>query len=56
MAFFGIKMGTGRTYCRLCLGTIEKGQPAIYVSGYQISGQVHASPEHCPVLRNQLEK
>tara|TARA_Y100000114_G_C11756822_1_gene327271 strand:+ start:1054 stop:1236 length:183 start_codon:yes stop_codon:yes gene_type:complete len=56
MAYFGVKKGTGRTYCRLCLGDIEKGQPAIYVSGYRAGGQVHALPEHCPYLRKKLEE
>ena len=56
MVAFGVKKGTGRAYCRLCFGTIEKGQPAIYVSGYRTSGQVHALPEHCPRLRGRLEK
>ena len=51
---FGVKMGTGRTYCRLCFRTIFEGQPAIYVSGYRVSGQVHALPEHCTYLTKRL--
>lgn len=56
MVGFGVKKGTGRTYCRLCFGTIGKGEPAIYVRGYRISGQVHALPKHCLYLRERLEK
>lgn len=51
---FGVKKGTGRTYCRLCFRTIFEGQPAIYVSGYGVSGQVHALPEQCPYLTKRL--
>ena len=54
MVAFGVKEGTGRTHCRLCFNTILKGQPAIYVSGYGASGQVHALPEHCPYLTEKL--
>ncbi|MAP53707.1 MAG: hypothetical protein CL605_02265 [Altibacter sp.] len=51
---FGVKMGTGRTYCRLCFQTIIEGEPAIYVAGYGVSGQVHALPEHCQYLTKRL--
>ena len=54
MVGFGVKEGTGRTYCRLCFRTIFKGQPAIYISGYKASGQVHALAEHCPYLTKRL--
>ncbi len=56
MVVFGIKKGTGRTYCRLCRETIQNGQPTIYVSGYRTSGQIHALTEHCFYLRETLEK
>lgn len=56
MVFFGIKKGTGRTYCRLCRETIQKGQTTIYVSGYRTSGQIHALTEDCLYLREALEK
>jgi len=51
---FGIKLGTGRTYCRFCRQHLEKGQPAIYYSGHNSSGQVHALAEHCPYLTERL--
>ena len=51
---FGIKLGTGRTYCRFCLRHLQKGQPAIYYGGYKSSGQVHALAEHCPYLTERL--
>ncbi len=51
---FGVKVGTGRTYCRLCLMTIEKRQPVIYFAGYSTGGQVHALPEHCSYLTKKL--
>lgn len=54
MVAFGVKKGTGRTYCRLCFRTIDVGQPVIYISGYNASGQVHALPEHCPYLTKRL--
>ena len=54
MVAFGVKLGTGRTYCRLCFQTIDKGQPVIYIGGYRASGQVHALPEHCPYLTKRL--
>ncbi len=56
MVYFGVKKGTGRTYCRLCSMAIDEGQPVIYVGGYRTSGQVHALPEHCPYLRKRLEE
>jgi len=56
MVGFGVKRGTGRTYCRLCFQTIFEGEPAIYVSGYRTSGQVHSLAKHCSYLREQLEK
>jgi len=52
--YFGIKLGTGRTYCRFCHQPLQKGQPAIYISGYNASGQDHALPEHCPYLTKRL--
>lgn len=51
---FGIKLGTGRTHCRLCSRTIFEGEPVIYFSGYRASGQVHALAEHCPYLTERL--
>ena len=54
MAAFGVKEGTGRTYCRLCFQPIDKGQPVIYVRNYRTSGQVHVLPEHCPRLTQRL--
>lgn len=52
--FFGVKLGTGRTYCRLCSQTIQKGQPCIYQKGYNSSGQVHVLAEHCLELTERL--
>ena len=51
---FGVKEGTGLARCKLCFNPIFKGQPAIYISGYRVSGQCHVLPEHCEYLHNKL--
>ena len=53
---FEIKKGTGKTYCRLCGRTIEKGQIVIVWKSYGQSGQVHYSPEDCEYAQKRLEE
>ena len=51
---FGVKKGTGRTYCRLCFQTILEGEPVIYAKRYGASGQCHVLPEQCQYLHGKL--
>jgi len=53
---FGIKKGTGRTWCRFCRKAIQKGQIAITWKSYGQSGQAHYSPEDCEYVRKKLEE
>jgi len=53
---FGIRLGTGRSYCRFCRQHIQKGQIVITWGAYRSSGQVHYSPEDCTYLQERLEE
>ena len=53
---FGIKMGTGRTYCRLCHQPITKEQITVTARGYGSSGQHHLLAEDCTYIQNKLEE
>ena len=53
---FGIKMGTGRTYCRLCHNTITKEQITVTASAYGGTGQHHLLAKDCPYIQKRLEE
>ena len=53
---FGIKMGTGRTYCKLCRQPITKEQITVTARGYGSSGQHHLLAKDCPYIQKKLEE
>ena len=53
---FGIKMGTGRTCCRLCGQHMTKEQIVVTARSYRSSGQHHLLAKDCSYIQKKLEE